>query len=141
VHPADRIVDGVVYWWLDDPICKTGRWERKSVLHDYAAKLNPNIQYGVFKSPVPAHAAPVPVPPVVTLRYGATKLNPSQVKTVRVGRGNRAKVRRKPFKSARVVATFRNGKRWRAYQVRIAANGTRWFGNQYGTRWLRGSSF
>jgi len=48
VHPAN---DGL-RWWINDPICPTGRWEDESMLHKYAAKLNAGILYGVFTTKV-----------------------------------------------------------------------------------------
>ena len=39
--------------WIDDPICKSGRWEEEAVLKRYAQKLWPDIRFGVFTSPVP----------------------------------------------------------------------------------------
>ncbi len=32
VHPATKSVGGVTFWWIDDPLCPTGRWERASGL-------------------------------------------------------------------------------------------------------------
>ncbi len=63
IHPATRVVFGRRQHWIDDPICPTGRWEFDSVIHNYAAKLNPNIQFGVWTHPVPRAVAPKPPVP------------------------------------------------------------------------------
>jgi hypothetical protein len=55
-HPASQVVGGVVYWWIDDPICPAGRWERASVIRAYAEKFSANIKFGVFTTPVPKSA-------------------------------------------------------------------------------------
>jgi hypothetical protein len=47
VHPAE---DHRGWWWIDDPICKTGRWEDPFVLRQYGEKLAPRLWYGIFKS-------------------------------------------------------------------------------------------
>ena len=49
VHPA---TDGL-RWWINDPICPSGRWEDEATLHKYAAKLSAGILYGVFTTRVP----------------------------------------------------------------------------------------
>lgn len=49
-HPATRS-DGA--WWIDDPICPTGRWELESVIRAYAEKFNPAVRFGVLTHPVP----------------------------------------------------------------------------------------
>lgn len=49
VHPN---TDGT-RWWIDDPICPTGRWEEEATLRAYATKLYPTIRFGVFVKPVP----------------------------------------------------------------------------------------
>ena len=40
-HPASRMVGGLRQRWVDDPICKTGRWEYEYILHRYASKIAP----------------------------------------------------------------------------------------------------
>lgn len=49
IHPATQGTK----WWIDDPICKTGRWEEEAVLKRYAQKLDSRIRFGVFTHPVP----------------------------------------------------------------------------------------
>ena len=39
IHPATRISGGVEQWWIDDPICNTGRWESRAVIQRYGQKL------------------------------------------------------------------------------------------------------
>jgi hypothetical protein len=39
--------------WINDPICKAGRWEEEATLKRYAQKLYSGILFGVFLSPVP----------------------------------------------------------------------------------------
>lgn len=53
VHPNHREVDGVRQWWINDPICPAGRWERETVLQRYAVKLHASVLFGVFSQPVP----------------------------------------------------------------------------------------
>ena len=48
VHPADN----AGLWWIDDPICKGGRYESPDVLRAYASKLAPGINFGVLTTPV-----------------------------------------------------------------------------------------
>jgi hypothetical protein len=50
VHPETNS-DG--QWRIDDPICKTHRWEKPSVLRKYAEKLYSRIYFGVFTDAVP----------------------------------------------------------------------------------------
>lgn len=45
---------GVDYWWVHDPICPTGRWERKGVIRRYAEKLLSGVYFGYFIQKVPA---------------------------------------------------------------------------------------
>jgi hypothetical protein len=33
-------------WWIDDPICRDGRWEEQAVLMRYAQDLSPMIRFG-----------------------------------------------------------------------------------------------
>jgi hypothetical protein len=62
IHPRTKVEAGITYWWIDDPICATGRWERVAVLKRYATKLWASIRFGYFLQPVPAaqHVAVVP---------------------------------------------------------------------------------
>lgn len=53
VHPAQKIAAGVRWWWINDPICTTGRWERESVLRRYAQKFDPRVRYAMFVGRVP----------------------------------------------------------------------------------------
>ena len=48
VHPATN--GGL--WWIDDPICKGGRYESPAVLRAYAQKLDPDVFFGVFTQAV-----------------------------------------------------------------------------------------
>jgi len=54
IWPRSKVENRVTWWWIDDPICPTGRWERGTVLRKYAEKLRPTIQFGAFLNPVPA---------------------------------------------------------------------------------------
>ncbi|HEY3544868.1 MAG TPA: hypothetical protein VGK17_02110 [Propionicimonas sp.] len=54
VHPNNRTVDGQREWWINDPICPAGRWEREAVLQRYAVKLAASVYFGVFSQPVPS---------------------------------------------------------------------------------------
>lgn len=53
VHPATRVVSLRRQHWIDDPICKTGRWEYDSVIRNYATKLYSGIFFGNFARTVP----------------------------------------------------------------------------------------
>lgn len=150
VHPNQKVVDGHELWWINDPICKTGRWERKSVIKAYATKLGDRtgrgILGGVFARVVPLVAAP-PSAPTVVLRFGARKLTPRQVKRIRVPAGRLANVRTRPdrIRAGDVVARLANGKTFTAYQrtafgVSLAGSKV-WYGNAAGTRWLHVSAF
>ena len=48
VHPATQGTQ----WWIDDPICRVGRWEEATVIRAYAQKLATNIWFGQFTTPV-----------------------------------------------------------------------------------------
>lgn len=48
-----RVVNGVEEWWLHDPICPTGRWERKGVIRRYAEKLLASVRFGWFSQRIP----------------------------------------------------------------------------------------
>lgn len=58
VHPNHMLKDGVRWWWINDPICPAGRWERESVLQRYAVKLNASVLFGYFLTPVPEVVKP-----------------------------------------------------------------------------------
>lgn len=72
VHPKHRMVDGLREWWIDDPICPTGRWEKEAVLRRYAEKLDPRVRFARFFGRVPTAADyRVRVRPPVWAAYGA----------------------------------------------------------------------
>lgn len=148
IHPKTQVVDGHEWWWIDDPVCKTGRWERVSVLKAYAEKFSSSIRYGVFPTVVPQVGAP-PKPATVVLRYGGKKLAPRQVKRVKVPASRRANIRKRPdrIRASDVVGNLANGRTWVAYQVtRVGAkppgsSSRVWYGDAAGTHWLHSSSF
>lgn len=51
--PARRFLSSGEQWWIHDSICRSGRWEYKSVIRRYAEKLNAGIRFGVFTTRVP----------------------------------------------------------------------------------------
>lgn len=54
VHPDTKTdPDGTIWWWINDPICPAGRWERDTVIRAYAEKLSRSIYFGTFDVPVP----------------------------------------------------------------------------------------
>ena len=53
IHPKTKAERGVVWWWVNDPICPAGRWERETILRRYASKLWTTIRFGSFTQPVP----------------------------------------------------------------------------------------
>lgn len=56
IHPArTRASNGYYLRWINDPICKTGRWEYEYVIKSYGQKLNYNLRYGVFTPSVPMY--------------------------------------------------------------------------------------
>lgn len=155
IHPATRVVGVLRQHWIDDGICKTGRWEYDYILHRYAAKLDVRIRFGVFSRPVPK-AVPAPVP-VVTLRYGGIKLSPVRAKSIAVAANTKANVRNRPTKTA-VMAPSRSGSPLNGgsnqlpnhtvctlYQYtktgQLLAGSRIWYGDRTGTRWLHISAF
>jgi hypothetical protein len=72
IHPATRVVNGLRQHWIDDPICKTGRWEYDYILHRYAAKLNSGIWFGVFDHAVPKAVTTPPATYRLHISAGAT---------------------------------------------------------------------
>lgn len=69
IHPARTKVGTQYLRWIDDPICKTGRWEYESVIKSYGQKLNYNLRYGVFTPTVPLYAPDTSVePPTFTVK-------------------------------------------------------------------------
>jgi hypothetical protein len=136
VHPRKKWEGGERWRWIDDPICKTPRWERESVLKRYAQKLYDRVFFGAFRQQVPLEADPPPAPQRPTLRYGGRALANPHRKRLR----ERAPVRRRPDPEARRVATKRAGERFNAWQVSYR-NGHRWYGNFTGRRWIRADHF
>ena len=57
VSPKTRVVDGKRQRWINDGICKAGRWEYESILFAYAKKLADRsgtpLRWGAFKGKVP----------------------------------------------------------------------------------------
>jgi len=51
MHPQRELVTGRQR--IDDPICRTARYEHRTVLRTYAERLHRSIRYGVFMMPVP----------------------------------------------------------------------------------------
>lgn len=144
-HPKHKDEGGARWWWVDDPVCSTGRWERESTLKRYAQNLNPDVQFGVFAAVVPEIPKPPPPPPPVHLHYGAHRLPHAQSKRVHVPAGHRARVRRAPRTTAHIVRTLANGHRFVAYQVTTKgqqlAGSSKWYGNRRGNRWMHSSAF
>lgn len=143
-HPRHKLEAGERWWWIDDPICGTGRWERESVLAKYALKYNPQVSFGAFTTPVPqVPTAPAPAP--VVLRYGGRRLAKPTSKRIRVPAGRKANVRVAPRTTSRIAAHLANGQRWTAYQVtdkgQLLAGSRRWYGDRTGTRWLHVTAF
>jgi hypothetical protein len=65
IHPArTRAHNGLYLRWIDDPICKTGRYEYENVIRNYGAKLDSAMRFGVFSSRVPRITPPVPTAPI-----------------------------------------------------------------------------
>jgi len=146
VHPRTKVdAAGVEWWWIDDPVCFTGRWERAAVLRRYAEALEPSVLFLAFAGSVPATVAVKPPDPPVTLRFHARQLNPAQGRTIRVPVGRLANVRTAPTTAAAIASHLRRGSTFSAYQVTDAgerlAGSSRWYGDRSGTRWVHGSSF
>ncbi len=127
-----KLEDGERWWWIDDPICPTGRWERESVLKRYTQKLRAGVRFAVFAIAVPKPVPPKPKP-VVTLRYGAKALPRRTVKVFVVADAN---VFARPDPSSKVVNVRHRGGRWPAWQAVTNKEG-HWFGSKNGTRWIR----
>lgn len=53
VSPITKQQGGDEWWWIDDPICPIGRWERRKVIFEYMSKLASTMRYGMFLKPVP----------------------------------------------------------------------------------------
>lgn len=144
VHPKTKTDPGGRWWWVNDPICTTGRWELESVLQRYAVKFAASIRFGVFTQRVPNVVVPMPAKPV-TLRFKARKLARPIAKRIRVAKGRRANVRTAPRRNARIADRRATGERFYAYQVtdrgQVLGGSPRWYGNRLGTRWVHASGF
>lgn len=145
IHPKKKVELGVTWRWIDDPICKTGRWEREDVLRRYVEKLWATGRFAFFTQRVPQVAVPAPKPPAPALRHGARALAHPIAKKIRVRRGRRANVRGAPARSARILNRKPRGTTFGAWQVTDhgaeIAGSRRWFGNRLGTRWVHSSAF
>lgn len=57
VSPKSRVVNGKLQRWINDGICKNGRWEYEAVIYAYAKKLADRtgtpLRWGAFKGRVP----------------------------------------------------------------------------------------
>jgi hypothetical protein len=133
VHPEE---DERGWWWIDDPICKTGRYESPVVLRHYAEKLHRNVLFGQFMTKVPKNTG-------LRLRYGGQKANPYPDRT-RTDEPN-VRIHRTPTTAdSTVVGTIKvKGTLWAAYQVTRTgdeyAGSRRWYGNKQGDRWVHSS--
>lgn len=154
VHPKAKVELGVEWWWIDDPICKTGRWEKKSTIRAYAEKYNSSVSWGRFEGVVPQVAAPAP-PPTVVRRYGGVVSHGR--KRVAVPAGRKANVRTRPTTAAglaksRSGAPLNGGSNrlpnrtvveyWQVTKTgqRLAGSRT-WYGDRTGTRWVHSTTF
>ena len=145
VHPKSKAEGAVRWWWIDDPICRTARWERQDVLKRYATKLGTSVFFGVFTQVVPAVGAPLPPAQPVVVRFGGRPLARPVAKPIRVAAGRKANVRTAPRTSAVIAAHRANGETFTASQVtdhgQLLAGSSRWYGDRTGTRWVHSSSF
>ena len=145
VHPRSKLEAGVAWWWVDDPVCSTGRWERETVLRKYAEALWSSVRFAAFTAHVPALPAPKPPAPPVTLRFQGRKLAKPVAKRIRVARGRLANVRTAPRTTGTIAQRLAAGKSFTAYQVtdrgQLLAGSARWWGDRTGTRWVHSSSF
>lgn len=142
IHPASRVVNLRRQRWINDPICKAGRWEYESTIRAYGQKIATSLRFGVYTTAVPRQAAPATT---VTLRYGGVKLSPAQNKRISVPAGQKANVRSRPTSEATRVTSLANGTVWTAYQVtktgQLLAGSRTWYGDKTGTRWLHITAF
>jgi hypothetical protein len=53
IHPKHKTASSGIQFWVNDPICPTGRWENVGVLRDYGEKLSSGILAGQFELVVP----------------------------------------------------------------------------------------
>lgn len=142
IHPATRVVDGLRQHWIDDPICKTGRWEFDYIIRRYATKLSANVRFGIWTKVVRKASIPAVK---VTPRYGGVQIRPS-IKRIRVAANTRANVRTRPNTASTITTRLANGKTFTAYQrtdkgQSLSPGGGVWYGNAAGTRWLHVSAF
>jgi hypothetical protein len=145
IHPKKKFEAGLVWRWIDDPICQTGRWEKEITLRAYAEKLSAGVRFMVFLTKVPTTAYVAPAP-TVTLRYGGKKLTPRQVKKIAVPSGRKAVRRKRPTTSAPQSAPpLANGTRWTASQVtttgQLLSGSRKWYGNAKGNSWFHVTAF
>ncbi len=144
VHPGWRLVDGHKQYWIDDPLCSSGRWEYASTLYSYAHKLDTDILFGVFLTPVPKRST-------VVLRYGGQLVVPKR-KPIKVAPGHKANVRTRPTTAAPIALYPSGGKiqlgntqSFVAYQVtksgQLLAGSRVWYGNDKGNQWLHETAF
>ena len=52
IHPASRDLPAGRQRWIDDGVCKEGRWEFESTLKNYAMRYNTSIRFGYFTDKV-----------------------------------------------------------------------------------------
>lgn len=45
IHPVE---DARGWWWINDPICRKGRFENPMVIRQYGEKLAPRLRFGIF---------------------------------------------------------------------------------------------
>jgi hypothetical protein len=81
IFPVWRTFNGLRQWWINDPICPTGRWEYEYILRNYAVKFYPTVRFGVFTHSVPRAVTPTRFRVVIT---GRTRLY-SKVRGTYVG--------------------------------------------------------
>ena len=125
VSPNHRTVNGEREWWIDDPICPTGRWEKESVLRRYAVKFYSGISWGIFNQPVPlVEALPVnPKPGTgvgnVTIRYAnvtsGTRMKLAKGQVCYASPGGKAVT--KMSRASSVPHLGQAGKGWRAVLI------------------------
>lgn len=53
VSPITRMHNGHEQWYVDQPLCPTGKFEYRKDIYEYAAKLYLRMFYGAFRTPVP----------------------------------------------------------------------------------------
>lgn len=61
IHPRARVVSGIRYRWIDDPICPQGRWAPEGSLRRYGEKLGgAGLRFAAFAGRVPTITIPAP---------------------------------------------------------------------------------